>query len=137
MDGWNCKYRVVATAAALTLRLGAMTGWIMWALTTFFRSLGIVAEGMETIAQPLTLVDAPGAKPLRLDQGRIELVGLTHHYGRPSGGLEDVTTTILPGEKVVWSGGRGPENRPLSSSCCGFTTPSAGASTLTARTSPM
>ena len=98
--GGTATVGVVATAAALTLRLGAMTGWIMWALTTFFRSLGIVAEGMETIAQPITLVDAPGAKPLRLDQGRIELVGLTHHYGRPSGGLEDVTTTILPGEKV-------------------------------------
>ncbi|MEM8579250.1 MAG: ABC transporter transmembrane domain-containing protein, partial [Pseudomonadota bacterium] len=46
----------VAAATALTLRLNAMTGWIMWALTTFFRQLGVVAEGMETIAQPITLV---------------------------------------------------------------------------------
>jgi len=28
---------VVAAATALTLRLNAMTGWIMWALTSFFR----------------------------------------------------------------------------------------------------
>ena len=35
-----------------------MTGWIMWALTSFFRQLGIVAEGMETIAQPIDLLDA-------------------------------------------------------------------------------
>ena len=35
---------VVAAATALTLRLNAMTGWIMWALTTFFRQLGVVAE---------------------------------------------------------------------------------------------
>ncbi|MEM8632704.1 MAG: ABC transporter ATP-binding protein [Pseudomonadota bacterium] len=91
---------VVAAAAALTLRLNAMTGWIMWALTTFFRSLGVVAEGMETIAQPITLVDAPDAKPLEFTEGRIEIDGLTHHYGKTGGGLDRISLTIAPGEKV-------------------------------------
>ncbi|MBF9048501.1 ATP-binding cassette domain-containing protein [Roseobacter sp. HKCCD9010] len=91
---------VVAAATALTLRLNAMTGWIMWALSTFFRSLGIVAEGMETIAQPITLVDKPDAKNLVLEKGAIELRGLTHHYGRESGGLQDVSLRIQPGEKI-------------------------------------
>ncbi len=90
----------VAAATALTLRLNAMTGWIMWALTTFFRQLGVVAEGMETIAQPITLVDRDGAKPLRLDKGEIALEGLSHHYGRGMGGLDDITLTIRPGEKL-------------------------------------
>jgi ATP-binding cassette subfamily B multidrug efflux pump len=44
----------VAAATALTLRLNAMTGWIMWAVSSFFRSLGVVAEGMETITEPIT-----------------------------------------------------------------------------------
>ena len=91
---------VVAAATALTLRLNAMTGWIMWALTTFFRQLGVVAEGMETIAQPVTLVDAPDATPLQLTDGRIEVAELSHHYGRGSGGLDRVSTVIEPGEKV-------------------------------------
>ena len=91
---------VVAAATALTLRLNAMTGWIMWALTTFFRQLGVVAEGMETIAQPITLVDKPGAQPLEIKQGEIVLEGLTHHYGRDSGGLAAISATIKPGEKV-------------------------------------
>ncbi|MGR3494521.1 ABC transporter ATP-binding protein [Citreimonas sp.] len=90
----------VAAASALTLRLNAMTGWIMWALTTFFRQLGVVAEGMETIAQPLTLVDAPDARPLKLDRGEIRLEGVSHHYGRGAGGLDRVDLTIAPGEKV-------------------------------------
>ncbi len=90
----------VAAAAALTLRLNAMTGWIMWALSSFFRNLGIVAEGMETIAQPITLVDAPDAKPLKLEKGLIEIQDLSHHYGREAGGIEGVTLTIRPGEKV-------------------------------------
>ncbi len=91
---------VVAAASALVLRLNAMTGWIMWAVSSFFRNLGVVAEGMETIAQPITLVDRPDAKPLDFREGRIELKGVTHHYGRASGGLQDINLTITPGEKL-------------------------------------
>ncbi|KIN65721.1 ABC transporter, transmembrane ATP-binding protein [Sulfitobacter noctilucae] len=91
---------VVAAAAALTLRLNSMTGWIMWALSSFFRELGVVAEGMETIAQPITLVDQEDAEPLALTKGRIELKGLTHHYGREQGGLQAIDLTIKPGERI-------------------------------------
>lgn len=90
----------VAAATALTLRLNAMTGWIMWALSSLFRNLGIVAEGMETIAQPITLVDKPDAKELVLKKGSIELQRLTHHYGRKGGGLQDVSLVIEPGQKI-------------------------------------
>ncbi|WP_264211813.1 ABC transporter ATP-binding protein [Leisingera thetidis] len=91
---------LVAAATALTLRLNAMTGWIMWALTSFFRQLGVVAEGMETIAQPIDLVDAANAEPLRLTEGEIELRNLSHHYGREAGGLDRISLTIRPGEKI-------------------------------------
>jgi len=91
---------VVAAATALTLRLNAMTGWIMWALTSFFRQLGVVAEGMETIAQPIDLVDVAEAKPLQLTEGKMEIDALSHHYGRGSGGLDAISLTINPGEKI-------------------------------------
>ena len=91
---------VVAAATALTLRLNAMTGWIMWALSSFFRSLGVVAEGMETIAQPITLTDAKGAEQLEFTDGRIEIRDLGHHYGGAKGGLNGLTLDIAPGEKV-------------------------------------
>ena len=91
---------VVAAATALTLRLNSMTGWIMWALTSFFRQLGVVAEGMETIAQPISLLDARGSEPLRLTDGRIEIRDLSHHYGREAGGLDHINLTIQPGEKI-------------------------------------
>lgn len=90
----------VAAATALTLRLNAMTGWIMWAVSTFFRSLGIIAEGLETIAQPITLIDAPDAKPLVLTQGEIRLDALSHHYGQKQGGLDQISLTLKPGERV-------------------------------------
>ncbi len=91
---------VVAAATALTLRLNAMTGWIMWALTSFFRQLGVVAEGMETIAQPIDLLDVPDAKPLHLSNGQIDIRDLSHHYGRKTGGLDHINLTIQPGEKI-------------------------------------
>jgi len=90
----------VAAATALTLRLNAMTGWIMWAVSTLFRSLGVVAEGMETITDPVTLTDAPDARALTVAQGEISFETVSHHYGRGAGGLDRVTLTIRPGEKV-------------------------------------
>ncbi len=91
---------IVAAASALVLRLNAMTGWIMWAVSSFFRNLGVVAEGMETIAQPITLTDAPDARPLDFREGRIEMKGVSHHYGRGQGGLDHLSLTIAPGEKI-------------------------------------
>ncbi|WP_435165095.1 ABC transporter ATP-binding protein [Falsirhodobacter sp. 1013] len=91
---------VVAAASALVLRLNNMTYWIMWATQQLFQSLGTIAEGMETIAQPIALTDAKGAPDLVLTEGRIDLDHVTHHYGRSSGGLQDVTLTIRPGERL-------------------------------------
>jgi len=91
---------IVVAAAALVLRLSAMTGWIMWAVTNLFQQLGVVAEGMQTLSQPVTLTDAPDAKPLQVTEGRIEIDGLSHHYGKRAGGLDGISLTVAPGEKV-------------------------------------
>jgi ATP-binding cassette subfamily B multidrug efflux pump len=82
------------------LRLNNLTYWIMWATTSLVQNLGVVKEGMETITQPVTLVDRPGAQPLQLTEGRIEIAELHHHYGRGSGGLRGVSLTVAPGEKI-------------------------------------
>lgn len=116
----------VAAATALTLRLNAMTGWIMWALTTFFRQLGVVAEGMETIAQPITLVDALDAKDLEMQSGKIEVSNLTHHYGRDQGGLDGINITIEPGEKVGLVGRSGAGKSTLVKLLLRFYDPEAG-----------
>lgn len=91
---------VVAGAVALVLRLHSMTYWIMWASTQLVQNLGTLAEGMETIAQPITLVDKPGAQALDFREGLIELRNVSHHYGRGFGGLQNVSLTIRPGEKI-------------------------------------
>jgi len=90
----------VAAAAALVLRLNNLTYWIMWATTNLVQSLGVVAEGMMTIAQPIAMTDQPNAGPLQLTEGQIEIQGLTHHYGRQAGGLDRITLSIPSGQKV-------------------------------------
>ncbi|MEC3860681.1 ABC transporter ATP-binding protein [Mesobacterium sp. TK19101] len=90
----------VAAATALVLRLSNMTYWIMWATTNLFQNLGVVAEGMETIAQPITLTDDTEAKPLILSKGAVTIETLSHHYGRGAGGLDKISLTIRPGEKI-------------------------------------
>jgi len=90
----------VAAATALVLRLNNMTYWVMWAMTNLVQSLGVVAEGMQTIAQPVTLTDLPKAPALALREGLVEIRGLSHHYGRGAGGLDGLSLTIKPGEKI-------------------------------------
>jgi len=90
----------VAAASALTLRLNAMTGWIMWSLSSLFQQLGVVAEGMQTIAQPIMLTDKPNAPDLKIKDCAISIRDVSHHYGKGSGGLDRISLDIAGGEKV-------------------------------------
>ncbi len=90
---------VVAVATTLALRLNAMSGWIMWATSNFFRELGVVSEGMQTIAQPIKLLDQT-VKSLEVTHGKVEITNLSHHYGKEAGGLDRINLTIVPGEKI-------------------------------------
>ncbi len=100
----------VASAAALTLRLNAMTGWIMWVTSQLFQNAGIIKEGMETISQPHGVVDAPAAPDLALTGGGIGFRQVVHLYGREqaaqedgapvAGGLHGIELQIRPGERV-------------------------------------
>jgi ATP-binding cassette, subfamily B, multidrug efflux pump len=116
----------VASATALVLRLNNMTYWIMWATTNLVQSLGVVAEGMETIAQPIALVDRPDAAPLQFNAGKIEVQGVSHHYGRGSGGLQDLNLTVNPGEKIGLIGRSGAGKSTLVKLILRFYDPEAG-----------
>ncbi len=90
----------VAAAAALTIRLNGMTGWIMWVTVRLFEHAGVMREGLQSIAVPHSVKDAPQAPELVLSKGGIRLEGLTHHYGKGYGGLDRVSLAIQSGEKV-------------------------------------
>jgi ATP-binding cassette, subfamily B, multidrug efflux pump len=98
--GGQASIGTVAMATTLVLRLSSMTYWIMWSTTNLFENLGVVQEGMETITHPVTLTDVAQAQALDYREGLLEIDRVSHHYGRGSGGLDHVSLTIRPGEKI-------------------------------------
>ena len=90
----------IAAASALAIRLNAMTGWIMWAISSFFRELGVIQEGMDTLADPIKLKDQENAENLELTKARIKVKNLSHHYGLKKGGLNKLSVTFKENEKV-------------------------------------
>jgi ATP-binding cassette subfamily B multidrug efflux pump len=92
----------VATALPLAWTISNMAGWVSWEVTSIFENIGVVQEGMETIAVPHTLVDRDGAPDLEVPQGGIRFEHLTYTYGRTDGVkvLSDFDLDIRPGERV-------------------------------------
>jgi ATP-binding cassette subfamily B multidrug efflux pump len=90
----------IAMVLPLTLQLTNMSRQIAMRITEIFEDLGVVQEGMLTIAQPLQLPDPAGALPLTVREGRIEFKNVDFGYGRDIGVLQDFNLTIRPGEKI-------------------------------------
>ncbi|MCX7197168.1 MAG: ABC transporter ATP-binding protein, partial [Proteobacteria bacterium] len=97
---------LVATALPLAWQIANVAGWVSWEVTGIFENIGVVQEGMETIAVPLTLTDRTGAGDLSVKPapqgGAIRFEGLTFTYSREDGRkvLDDLSLDIKPGERV-------------------------------------
>src|SRR5919201_1509240 len=53
---------IVATALPLAWQVANVSGWVSWEVTGIFEKLGVVQEGMQTIAVPHSGVDRPLAR---------------------------------------------------------------------------
>jgi len=93
---------LVATALPLAWQIVNVAGWVSWEVTGIFENIGVVQEGMETIAVPHAMEDQPGARELEVTQGEIRFEHLTFTYGRSDGKkvLDDLNLVIRPGERV-------------------------------------
>ena len=96
----------VATALPLAWTLANVAGWVSWEVTGIFENIGVVQEGMETIAVPHGMTDAPAARELVVtpapEGGEVRFDHLTFTYGRNDGKkvLDDLNLVIRPGERV-------------------------------------
>ena len=90
----------IAAAVGLVLRLFGMSQWIMWEVSALFENIGTVKDGINTIAKPYTVLDAPSAEPLKVTAGNIVFDQICFHYGKGSGLFDALSLTINPGEKV-------------------------------------
>jgi ATP-binding cassette, subfamily B, multidrug efflux pump len=90
----------IAIAAGLAVRITTMSGWVMWTSIGIFENIGVVQQGMGSIARPHTLVDRPGALALAAPRGAIRFENVRFHYGKGGGVIDDLSLAIAPGEKV-------------------------------------
>lgn len=101
----------IALVGGLIVRIINMSGWIMWEVTGIFENIGTVQDGIVTIAQPHSVVDRPGARPLAVKGGAIEVRDVHFHYGRSKGALDGISLTIRPGRRSVSWGRPGRASR--------------------------
>ena len=97
----------IAVANGLVFRLNQMSSWVLRTITSLFENVGTVQNGIETIAQPLTIEDKSGAPELRVRNGLVEFEKVSFTY--PAGHnapvssaaiVRDCHFSIQPGEKV-------------------------------------
>lgn len=97
----------IAVAVSLALRLNGMSHWVMWEISGLFEQIGTVMDGMNMLALPKTVVDAPDAKVLVLTRGDIAFEHVSFSYRRKLEDgesrlsvIEDLNLHIQPGEKI-------------------------------------
>ncbi|MGJ0482171.1 ABC transporter ATP-binding protein [Pantoea agglomerans] len=90
----------IALSTGLVIRLVNMSGWIMWVVNGIFENIGTVQDGLKTIAQPLSVQDAPQAKQLKVTRGNIRFEDVCFDYGGGRQVINGFNLDIKPGEKI-------------------------------------
>jgi len=92
----------VATALPLAWTIANVAGWVSWEVTGIFENIGVVQEGMQTIAVPHGMSDGESARELTVTEGGIRFEGVGFSYGRADGKkvLDNLNLNIRPGERV-------------------------------------
>jgi len=90
----------VAMALPLAWQIVNIAGWVAWQITSIFENIGVIQEGMMTIARPIMLTDQPDAAELKVTRGEIRFEDVSFGYGRETGVIEGLTLTVKPGEKI-------------------------------------
>ncbi len=96
----------VATALPLAWQISNMAGWVAQNITGIFENVGVVQDGMRSIATPRQMADRPDAVALRLARGAIAFDHVRFDYGRnraagdQGGVLRGLDLKVAAGERV-------------------------------------
>jgi len=107
-----------AGANAATLgTVSAMTGysWRFWQpllnvsnlMNTFINAVAYLERIFETLDEPITVADAPGASDMPGITGEVVFDGVTFAYGEDENVLENLSFRVKPGESVALVGPTG------------------------------
>lgn len=90
----------IAAATGVVMRLYGMSQWVMWEVSGLFESIGTVHDGMATLSKAQKVQDKPGAGDLCVTQGKIVFKQVGFSYDNRQRVFDDLSLSILPGEKV-------------------------------------
>lgn len=104
----------IAFAAGLVMKLQGMSHWVLWEVAHLFENIGVVQDGIGTLAKKREIVDASNAAPLTVTRGEICFDRVRFHYDPPERDdpeldelkpqkkavLDDLSLTIAPQEKI-------------------------------------
>ena len=116
----------VALALPLAWQIANMSGWVAQNITAIFENVGVVQEGMRSIAVARQMPDMPGAAELQVTRGEIRFEHVRFGYGTARGVLHDLSLTIAPGERVGLVGHSGAGKSTLVNLLLHFHAPEAG-----------
>jgi ATP-binding cassette subfamily B multidrug efflux pump len=94
----------VAAATAMALRLNGISHWVMWEMASLFEHVGTVQDGINTLARPQLVQDAPSAAPLQVSQGEVRFESVDFAYGQTGPDarkiINQLSLHIRAGEKI-------------------------------------
>ena len=90
----------IAMALPLAWQITAISGWVAQNVTAIFENVGVVQDGMRSIAVPRQMPDRADAAQLRVSDGHVRFEGVRFGYGTSRGVLHGVDLDIAPGERV-------------------------------------
>ncbi|MHA6264302.1 ABC transporter ATP-binding protein [Arenibacterium sp. CAU 1754] len=105
-DGLATEGDIVA-AGAVAIRIAQMTGWVSFTMMAIYANIGEVEDGMRTLTPRIRNENAQDATDLKITGGEIEFRNVSFAYGRETGGIQDISLTIAPGEKLGIVGASG------------------------------
>jgi ATP-binding cassette subfamily B multidrug efflux pump len=91
---------IVAMAMPLSWQIANIAGWVAQNVTAIFENVGVVQDGMKSIAVPLQMPDPPNAALLKVIRGHVQFENLHFGYGTARGVLHGIDLDIKPGERV-------------------------------------
>jgi ATP-binding cassette subfamily B multidrug efflux pump len=120
----------VATVLPLAWQISNISGWVAENVTAIFENVGIVQDGMKSIAVPRQMPDADNAHELKVTRGGIRFENVTFGYGTQRGVLHNLSLDIAPGERIGLVGHSGAGKSTLVNLLLHFHKPDSGRITI-------
>lgn len=90
----------VAMALPLVWQIVNISGWVAQNVTSIFENVGVVQDGMRSIAVPRQMPDRAEAENLNVSRGEVRFDDVHFGYGTTRGVLQGIDLRIRPGERI-------------------------------------